>query len=131
MKRIILVLGILVLGVLACGNPPEARPKLNLYPTVTIVPTQTPVVVVWTQTPNSTTTPVILLVTPTPNPSFFCVSANAAVYLRPSPSDDNYPIMPVPNGSIVRDLGGRSGVWFFVSIDDKSGWINSAYLKGC
>jgi len=130
MNRLILLFGFLALGVLACGST-EPRPKLNLYPTVTIIPTQTPRFIVWTQTPNATYTPVVVVVSPTPNSKTLCVSANVAVYLRPSPSSENYPITSIPNGSSVRDLGGRSGDWYFVALGDVQGWVNSEYLNDC
>lgn len=129
--RLIVATLLLVVATLACGGngAPETR-KLNLYPTETIVATQTPVVIVAeiTTTPPATMTPIVIVATVTQNATTFCVDADVAVYLRPSPATTNYPIMPLPNGSIVADLGGRSGNWYFVRYEDMQGWVFSDYL---
>lgn len=126
MKYIYILLVVLALGVLACGSG-EPREKLNLYPTVELPPTQTPFIL--TQTPNATYTPVYVAVTSTPNA--LCSKANEAVYLRPSPNAVNYPIIEIPNGKRVYDLGGRDGDWYFVRYENYEGWINGEYLNDC
>ncbi len=130
MKRLLIAISLLALAILACATGPTT-PKPSLYPSATPEITQTPFVVKITTTPNATYTPFVVVVSETPNASSLCVNALVAVYLRPSPSDDNYPIVPLPNGSQLDDLGGRSGKWFFVQYQDKQGWINSDYLEGC
>ena len=118
---------VLALSALACGGQTPRR--LELYPTITVLPTQTERVLILTQTPNATYTPVVIVVSQTPASGVFCVSAAEAVYLRPSPAVDNYPIATIRNGSKVRDLGGRSDAWVFVAIGNESGWVNSIYLS--
>lgn len=124
-----LAVGVLALAIIACGS--SAPRRLNLYPSPTVLPTQTERIVVWTATPLSTYTPIVKEVTSTPNPEYLCVTATVAVHLRPSPSSDNYPVMVLPNGARLTDLGGRNGNWSFVSYGDKSGWVNSDYTKNC
>lgn len=129
--KIRLALGVLVLGVLACGSR-DPMPKMNLYATSTVQASQTPYIVVITETPNApdpTQTAAIIIVTDTPNS--LCVSATSTVYLRPSPNTDNYPVTVIPNAAIVEDLGGRNGAWTFVGYKNYEGWINSDYLKEC
>lgn len=72
---------------------------------------------------QSTSTPVEL--------AAMCVTANEAVYLRPAPSSDHYPIDPLPKGTQVMPNGARDGNWIFVSVGDQSGWIKSNYLGSC
>jgi hypothetical protein len=127
-------LGILVLalGMLACGGTAPER-ELNLYPTEVPNATQTPLVIIWTPTPRDTPTPNVVIreITQTPNAERLCVNALVAVNLRPSPNDQNYPIMVIPNGTELTDLGSRNGKWIFVQTGDKQGWVNGDYLKGC
>lgn len=125
MKKLITILA---LGVLACAST-QPRERVNLYPTVEAIPTQTPVIIYVSQTPNPTYTPVFVEVTSTPNA--LCVSANETVNLRPSPNTDNYPIVQIPNGAKVKDLGGRNESWYLVEYLDYQGWINSDYLEDC
>jgi hypothetical protein len=127
--RILLAVLVLVLVTLACGGQAPRR-ELNLWPTATPNATQTPIIV------EVVETQVILVeITPTPAPpqvvEKMCVSATVAVYLRPSPSDDNYPIMSLPNGAELTDLGGRDGSWLFVQYGDKNGWVNGDYVGAC
>jgi hypothetical protein len=60
-----------------------------------------------------------------------CVLADEAVYLRPSVSNEYYPILPLRNGSRLIDLGGRTGRWWFVQYEDKQGWVYGIYLDEC
>lgn len=116
---------------LACGN--TAPRKLSLYPSATVefVPTQTERVVIWTQTAAASPTPKVIVVSETPVVAGeFCVSALVAVYLRPSPNLKNYPITEIPNGTRLKDLGGRDGNWAFVEFGDKRGWVHEDYLAG-
>ncbi len=131
MRRLFILLGALGVLSIACGSSVQRR--LDLYPTATVVPTQTERVIVWTQTPNATATPVIIVVSATPNaPIFLCASASESVYLRPSPNADNYPLATLPNGTRLQDLGGRSGNWRFVATPAQlRGWVNEAYLEMC
>ena len=116
-----LMLGIL-LATVACQR--EGRRELVLYPTPTVVPTQTPFLVQITTTPVM----VVIEITHTPTSSTLCVKATVAVYLRPSPSDQNYPITEIQNGERLSDLGGRNGKWMFVEIGDKQGWVHEYYV---
>lgn len=60
-----------------------------------------------------------------------CVIAQEAVYMRPSPSTENYPIIQLENGVELVDLGGRDGNWMFVQYQDKRGWVNKKYVQEC
>ena len=128
--RIILAVLVLLIVTLACGGQPAPKRELNLYPTATSAATQTPIVVEVVETQV-----IVVEITPTPVPpqavEKMCVSAVEAVYLRPSPSDDNYPITSLPNGVELTDLGGRDGSWLFVQYGDAQGWVNGAYLGDC
>jgi hypothetical protein len=121
---------ILVLGVLACG---QTRPReLRLYVSATAEIAFTPLVVLITTTPNATEVPNVVVVSATPAAlGVFCVNAPVAVHLRPSPNANNYPIMAVPNGTKLSDLGGRSGDWVFVELGDKRGWVNGDFISQC
>lgn len=127
MKRLI---SILIFVSFACGSASPKR-QLDLYPSPTINPTQTQRIVIFTQTPDLTSTPIFIVVSQTPTSNELCVSADEAVWLRPSPSIDNYPIVPVANGTRLHDLGGRVGSWDFVALGDKRGWIYGEFLKPC
>jgi len=129
--RLWIVALILVVASLACKTGSGTNRELNLYPSPTIVATQTARIEQITTTPPATTTPIVTVATVTPNATTFCVSATVAVHLRPSPATTNYPIVALPNGSIVADLGGRSGNWYFVAYGDKQGWVDSNYLEEC
>ena len=59
------------------------------------------------------------------------VTVDVAVYLRPSPSEENYPITELANGSELEDLGGKDGDWLFVRFADKEGWVYGKYISGC
>jgi hypothetical protein len=129
--RILLAVLVLVLSSLACGGTATRQP-LVLYPTNTPDATQTPIFVereVQVTTVVEQTT--IVEVTNTPNSGRLCVSALVAVHLRPSPSDQNYPILALPNGAELTDLGGRDGKWLFAQYGDKTGWVHSDYLGVC
>ena len=133
-RNILVALGVLALGVLSCRLTPAEPRELGLYPTATTNATQTPLVVVWTGTPNATYTPnapTIIVLTQTPNSTSLCVSALVAVHLRPSPNADNYPITIIPNGTLLTDLGGKDGNWIFVQFGDKQGWVNMNYIGDC
>jgi ABC-type glycerol-3-phosphate transport system substrate-binding protein len=128
LKILLAVLAILV-ATLACGGQGQQTDRFTF----------------WTPTPNASPTPIVVEVietqvivveiTPTPIPpqevEKMCVSAVEAVYLRPSPSDDNYPIMSLPNGAELTDLGGRDGSWLFVQYGDAQGWVHQNYISGC
>lgn len=124
----------LILANVACGRT-ETR-RLELYPSPTVLPTQTERVVVHTSTPLSTYTPIVQVVTSTPEPSgYLCVIAAESVYLRPSPGVGNYPITPLPLGARLADLGGRNenddGSWAFVVFGRARGWVNTDYVESC
>src|SRR4026207_1477918 len=93
---------LLVVAMLACGSTTPR--ELVLYPSETPNASQTPILVQITTTPLPTQTSIVVLVTKTA--TTLCVVANEAVYLRPSASDNNYPILPLSNGSRLTDLGG-------------------------
>ena len=119
------------MSALACGSPSPKR--VNLYPiTETVLPIQTPHVIIWTQTPNATMTPLVILiiVPPTPN-ALLCVTASDTVYLRPTPNTDNYPIVELHNAERLTDLGGRYDDWVFVGVSSYRGWVNDDYLGRC
>lgn len=123
----------LVVALLACGNP---APEWQLRGwTVTPSPfsTSTPIIVEVEKT-------VVVQITSSPAPTLtvqpteevrLCVNADETVYLRPSAGVNGYPILPLENGTIVLDLGGRDGEWVFVAVGDKRGWINKAYIEDC
>jgi hypothetical protein len=127
-KRILLAMAVLMLVTLACGSTAPRTP-IVLYPSPTVDATQTPI---YLQVPVEVTKVVelttVVEVTATARAETLCVQASEAVYLRPSPSDDNYPIVALPNGAQLVDLGGRDGSWYFVQLGDRSGWVNSNYL---
>jgi len=126
LTRIAFSVLVLVLATIACRS--EVRRELVLYPSPTFIATQTPIVV------QVTTTPVFFVVEITSTPgtlSVLCVNAFVAVHLRPSPNDQNYPIMVIPNGTQLVDLGGRSDKWLFVELGDKQGWVHRDYVVGC
>jgi hypothetical protein len=128
LKIVLAVLAILVVT-LACGGQGQQTDRFTF----------------WTPTPNASPTPIVVEVietqvilveiTPTPVPpqevEKMCVRALVAVYLRPSPSNDNYPIMPLPNGAELADLGGRDGNWRFVQYGDAQGWVHGIYVGKC
>jgi hypothetical protein len=128
--KILLAVLALVIATLACGGQPASRRELNLWPTETPNATQTPIFIEVVETQV-----IVVEITPTPVPpqevEKMCVSALEAVYLRPSPSDDNYPIKSLPNGAELLDLGGRDGSWLFVEFEDKQGWVNGDYVGRC
>lgn len=130
MKRVLVAVFVAAVVSLACGS--ENPRRLELYPSPTVVPTQTQRIVVWTSTPELTYTPVVKIITGTPeNTVFLCVSADEAVYLRPSANNQNYPVAPLPNGARLTDLGGRDGKWVFVEYDELSGWVHQDYIENC
>jgi hypothetical protein len=135
MNRALVALVILVLTLLACRVTPSTLPdRVELYPSATPNATQTALVIVEqiTTTPEPTQTPNIIVLTQTPNELVgFCVSALVAVHLRPSPSVSNYPIQVITNGTELVDLGGRSedGQWAFVALGQSQGWVNLDYLE--
>jgi hypothetical protein len=131
MRKFIVMFLVLVFASVACGTPAEEwqlrgwtvtphPTSLETLPTETPLPTQTPFIVEITNTPLLTSVPVNL-----------CVNAEVAVYLRPSASDENYPIMPLPNDVTLTDLGGRSENWIFVSYEEKQGWVHGDYVGDC
>lgn len=128
-KALALALNALALAVLACntGNPDR---KLNLYPSSTptsAVPTQTAIVMEIVNT-------VVVQITTTPVPTsrtYKCISAVEAVYLRPSPSTENYPIKQLEKGVEVVDIGGKIGEWIFVEVNGVRGWVNQKYMEEC
>jgi hypothetical protein len=130
MKRWQIFLGALaiLLAMLACRVSPAEPRTLNLYPSETPDATQTAVVV-------RITVPVIVQITNTPEPTgepvVLCVVAQTAVHLRPSPSNDNYPIEALKNGSRLTDLGGRDGAWLFVRVGTTEGWVHGDFVQEC
>lgn len=116
----------IALAMLACGA--AAPRRLELYPSPTPNATQTPMIVEVQSSPVVVVVEVTVSSTPTGKP---CVNAAVAVHLRPSASDQNYPIMVIPNGTELRDLGGRSEKWMFVQIGDKHGWVHGDYVQSC
>lgn len=126
MKRLVFVLAI---SMLACGSTTPRR--LNLYPSPTVLPTQTERIVVWTATPLSTYTPIVKEVTSTPNPEYLCVTADEAVHLRPSADLTGYPIASLPKGTRLTDLGGRENEFAFVTNGEQQGWVKLDFVKIC
>lgn len=127
MRNVALATLALAIAALACSTGPTT-PRPNIWNT------STPVVVTAQVTKITivTTTPVVIEVTPTSRPPIhLCVVADEAVYLRPSPSVDNYPITEMVRNSQVVDLGGRSGTWLFVRYGTYDGWVNLRYVKEC
>lgn len=132
MKKYLLIIPILILVSLACGrSTPRELP--SLYPSQTPNATQTPIVIEITNTPENTQTPEFIYVVQTSTlPSTTrCVIATEAVYLRPTPSTDNYPVAPLPKGSKVILSGSVNGSWVFALFGEKSGWVQSNYLGNC
>ncbi len=128
------LLMLLVLAILSCNLAPRESKVLDLYPTPTSVITQTPVFVQITTTPLPTlptVTPLVVVVSSTPESKFLCVTADENVYLRPSPSMVNHPIVPLPRGTRIADSGSRSGNWAFVKVDNYSGWVNTLWTTPC
>jgi ABC-type glycerol-3-phosphate transport system substrate-binding protein len=127
--KLLLAVLALVMVTLACGGQGQQADRFTFWtPTPDASPTPIVVEVVETQV-------IVVEITPTPVPpqavEKMCVSATVAVYLRPSPSDDNYPIMSLPNGAELTDLGGRDGSWLFVQYGDAQGWVNGSYVGSC
>lgn len=130
--RLFFVALVLVMAIMACRTSPPERRELNLYPSPTTEATQTPVVVQITTTPPFTYTPIVIEVTNTPKPvEKLCVSALETVHLRPSANTLGYPILVLENGTVVEDLGGRDGKWFYVRYVETQGWVDSNYLTAC
>jgi hypothetical protein len=134
MKRettIFLAVTALVVAQLACAAPADRGPVV-LYPSATPNATQTPVVVtVVAQVTVVAHQTVVAQVTTTPRGDKYCVTAEETVYLRPSPSTDNYPVVALAHGAVVAHLGGRNGDWMFVQYEDKTGWVNKDYIGDC
>lgn len=136
-KPILAAILAILATILACRMTPSEPRRLELYPSPTVLPTQTERVIVHTSTPLSTYTPIVIEVTSTPEPEgYLCVTASEAVYLRPSPGVDNYPITPLPLGARLtdfggRDLGGREEEWAFVQFGSRRGWVNLSYVQIC
>jgi hypothetical protein len=139
-KPLALFCGVLALSILTCRTgDSEARQRVyqDLYPSPTSEATQTPLVRVITTTPLATQTPDVRVYTATPVPttqaevSWLCVTAVEAVYLRPSPSTENYPIVQLENGTRIVDLRGRDGSWWFVQSGNKQGWVKKEYVRNC
>jgi hypothetical protein len=125
MKQFVLVILVLVLASVSCRTGSKVR-RVDLFLSATATFANTPTLVLPTQTS------VIVVVSATPAPSVGkCVIAPEAVHLRPSPSNENYPIMALPNGAQVIDLGGRSDKWMFVQFGDKQGWIHGDFVGEC
>ncbi len=125
------LLMLLVLAIMACNLAPSESKVLDLYPTPTPAITQTAFIVQITTTPPPTPTPFVVVVSSTPESGYLCVTADENVYLRPSPSMENHPIVPLPRGTRIADSGSRSGNWAFVKVDDYSGWVNTLWTTPC
>lgn len=131
-KRAILSFLVLVVASLACNLSPSESRTLDLYPSPTPATTSTPFIVQITTTPAPTQTPIVIVVSPTSKSVYLCVTTDENVYLRPSPNIENYPLLPLPKGSRLKDSGSRSGSWAFVAFgNNKSGWVNSEYTEPC
>lgn len=131
-KAVLLTLLILlVLAILSCNLAPSESKVLDLYPTPTQAITQTAFIVQITTTPPPTLTPIVVVVSSTPESHFLCVTADENVYLRPSPSMENHPIVPLPKGARIADSGSRSGNWAFVKVEGFSGWVNTLWTTPC
>jgi hypothetical protein len=138
-KSILIFFLLIVFISLACGRSagsPKSEPFTFWTPTPNS--TQTPIIIVHTTTPLPTQTPevIVLIATSTPYTNRLCVIADQAVYLRPSASDDGYPILPLTKGLELLDLGGREGDWAFVQYTNergeiKQGWSNIHWLGDC
>jgi biopolymer transport protein ExbD len=129
MNRAVMAVVLLVLVSVACRRGETER--VNLFPSPTPDATQTPVYVQVTQVVQITVTP-----QPTAKPTMtrqikLCVTAIETVYLRPSASENNYPVTTLTNGVEVVDKGGRDGEWIFVEVGDKQGWVYAEYIKPC
>lgn len=125
------LLMLLVLAILSCNLAPSESKVLDLYPTPTQAITQTAFIVQITTTPPPTPTPLVVVVSSTPESGYLCVTADENVYLRPSPSMENHPIVPLPRGTRIADSGSRSGNWAFVKVDEYSGWVNTLWTTPC
>jgi hypothetical protein len=127
LAKVELAFFIVVLAILGCRS--GSQRTLVLYPSTTSTFANTPTQVLATQTPY------IVEVTTTSGPTkealAICVTADEAVYLRPSASAENYPILSLPYGSRLKDLGGRIGNWVFVQYHDNQGWVYGDYLGRC
>lgn len=130
MNRALVALVVLGLALLACSGMGDL--VVTVTPAPTNAPTETELVAlvtpsatpeIPTETPNASPTPELVGV------STCTVSANVAVWMRPSPSTENYPIVELPNGTLVEDLGGKSGDWLFLRWEDKEGWVRSGYVE--
>lgn len=124
-NRVLLGVLALVLAMIACGQyitptPTDVAntPVSTQEALPTLIPTSTKVLAVVQHTEKSVGTCV-------------AVSADVAVYLRPSPSEDNYPIMPLPRGAELLLTGGRDGKWLFAEYGDRSGWVYGDYVGAC
>lgn len=128
----ILAILLLVVAHLACGSPaPDYVLRgWTVTPSVVAQPSQTPFVVKETVVVAHQET-VVVVAHVTPTPGRLCVVAQEAVYLRPSPSTDNHPIVPLLSREEVLDLGGRSGTWIFAQVRDKQGWVQGKYVGEC
>lgn len=120
-----------VVFLFGCRMTPSEPRNIELYPSPTVIPTQTERIVIHTSTPLPTTTPIVMEVTSTPVPGYLCVTADENVYLRPSADLTGYPIAPLPNGTRLTDLGGRDGRFAFVSYGEFSGWVHLKFIQNC
>jgi hypothetical protein len=126
---------VLVVAQLACGQPAEEWQLRGwtVTPSQTLMvaqPTQTPVVVQETVVVVAQQT-VVVVAQVTPTPANLCVVAQEAVYLRPAPNSDFYPIDPLTNGTEVLLTGSKDGDWVFVIVGVRSGWVKSNWLGDC
>ena len=128
--RVWIAIVALIVATLACGQPAQewqlrgwtVTPSITSFPATT-EPTQTPRVVEITTTPKPTATETQIIDK--------CVVASDSAYLRPSATTNNYPIMPLPKGTRVIDLGGRNNGWLFVHVGESDGWVYGEYLGEC
>ena len=135
-SRIALAICVLALAILACGNPaPEYVLRgWTVTPSEIANATQTALVVFVeiTNSPEPTQTPALVIITQTPNAlATLCVTAKETVYLRTQPNTAYDAIAVLPNGAEVENTGTVAGFWYFVGYQDKKGWVHSAYLGNC
>lgn len=131
MRQWLYVILVLVVVQLACRQESSDGKRIDFSQPTVVVPTQTAVVV--HETVEATVvvqSTVVVQITPTP--ARLCVVVQETVYLRPSASEIAYPIQPLPDGTELFDLGGRSNGFYFVKLSDNTqGWVYSKYIGDC
>ena len=141
--KILLAIAVLLISSLACGSQggsqdvlddlyastPSVRPTLDLFP-----PPPTSVVVEKEVLVYETVTVIeTVFATVEVDKEYtdrLCVTAEN-VYLRPTPSMENYPITALENGDELTDTQSRDGQWAFVYFNDLSGWVSLSWVETC